>query len=159
MTETFSNPASAFGAQMQAFDPARAPGSEQPLELLLDDNLPLRVTLLAGSGHWVIEAFAYDAVAIHGPLRRMLLKTLLQVNGAALDGRQIICTLDAADLVVVMTRWHAAEARAADEDGDDFLSWLEYTVDQARRIREAVRALAMHGADLDWQPLPEGAAP
>lgn len=155
MNDISSSPASAFGAQMQALEPSRAPDSEQPLTLLLDDNLPLRVTLHPGRLHWIIEAFAYDAVAIHGPLRRSLATTLLQINGAALEGRQIVCTLDPTDLVVVMTRWHAAGA----EDQDDFLSWLEYTVDQARRIREAVRALAMHGTDLDWQLSPVGAAP
>ena len=143
-----------FGLQMHRLDPARAPGSELPLELLLDDALALRVTLHPDRLHWVIEAFAYDAVAIHGPLRPSLLQTLLQINGAAFDGRQIVCTLDPTDLVVVMTRWSAARA----EDAGDFLSWLEYTVDQARRVREAASALAMHGTDLDWQLSPAGAA-
>lgn len=155
MTDISSSPSFDFGAQMRLLDPSRAPASEQPLELLLDDNLPLRVTLHPDRLHWVVEAFAYDAVAIHGPLRHSLAKTLLQINGAALEGRQIICTLDPTDLVVVLTRWHPAGA----EEGSDFLSWLEYTVDQARRIREAVRALAMHGADLDWQLSPAGTAP
>jgi len=147
MNETTSGLAS-FSAQMLALDPERAPGSVQPLELLLDDGLPLRVTLHPDNRHWVIEACVYDAVAIHGPLRRMLVGTLLQINGAALEGRQILCTLDPADLVVVMARWPAEEGA----DAGGFLSWLEYTEMQARRIREAVRAIAMHGDDLGWQP-------
>lgn len=155
MSGMAGDPASAFGAQMQVFDPARPPGSEQPLELLLDDALALRVALHPRRRHWVIEAFAYDAVAIHGPLRALLRKMLLQINGAALEGRQILCTLDPTDLVVVMARWPADCA----ENADDFLSWLEYTVDQARRIREAVSALALHATDLDGQLSPAGAAP
>ena len=147
MTDTSTSQACAFSAQMQALDPARAPGSQQPLELLLDDGLPLRVTLHPDDRYWLIEACAYDAVAIHGPLRRCLVSTLLQINGAALDGRQILCTLDASDLVVVVTRWQVAGEGA---DGD-FIAWLEYTAAQARRIREAVRAIAMHGDELDWE--------
>lgn len=151
MNNTFTSLASAFSAQMQTLDPERAPGSLQPLELLLDDALPLRVTLHPGNQHWLIEAYAYDAVAIHGPLRRNLVSTLLQINAAALDGQQIICTLDASDLVVVMTRWLGSAADGEETGGGDFLSWLEYTADQARRIREAVRALAMHGEEIYWQ--------
>ncbi|WP_159911577.1 hypothetical protein [Pantoea sp. 18069] len=147
MTDHSTAMRSAFSAQMQALDSQRAPGSEQPLELLLDDGLPLRVTLHPDNRHWLIEAYAYDAVAIHGPLRRSLVSTLLQINGVALDGQQILCTLDTSDLVVVMTRWRGDGEGA----GCDFLSWLEYTAAQARRIREAVRAIAMHGEELDWQ--------
>ena len=136
-----------FSAQMQSLDPMREPDSIQPLELLLDDGLPLRISLHPNNRHWVVEAFVYDAVAIQGPLRSILVDTLLQINGAAIEGRQIICTLNHSDLVVLMTRWPAEET-----EPDDFLSWLDYTVSQARRIREAVRAIAMHGDDLDWQP-------
>lgn len=137
-----------FSAQMHLLDPEREPGSLAPLELLLDDHLPLRITLHPGNRHWVVEAFAYDAVAILGPLRSSLVKTLLQINAAALEGEQIICTLDHTDLVVVMTRWAAQEA-----DPGQFLPWLHYSVSQARRIREAVRAIAMHGDEMTfaWQ--------
>lgn len=145
MTDTSTSLASAFSAQMQALDPSRAPGSLAPLELLLDDGLPLRVTLHPGHGHWLIEACAYDAVAIHGPLRRSLIGTLLQINAAALDRQQLLCTLDTSDLVVVMTRWQGSEADGA------FLAWLDFTADQARRIREVVRAIAMHGEEIAWQ--------
>lgn len=148
MTELAPSLACAFSAQMQALDPERAAGSLQPLELLLDDGLPLRVTLHPDNRHWLIEASAYDAVAIHGPLRRSLVSTLLQINGAALEGRQILCTLDPGDLVVVMARCPAAECLGT----DGLLSWLDYTAVQARRIRNAVRAIAMHGGDLAWQP-------
>ena len=148
MTNTPQSFALSFSAQMQALDPSRTPGNVQPLELLLDDGFPLRITLHPDNRHWVIEAFAYDAVAIHGPLRRSLVKTLLRINAAALEGRQIICTLDQSDLVVLMTRWPAEGS-----DPNDFIPWLEYTVTQARRIREAVRAIAMHGDGLDWQPV------
>lgn len=150
MTDTSTSLASAFSAQMQALAPERAPGSVQPLELLLDDGLVLRVTLHPDNQHWLVEAYAYDAVAIHGPLRRSLVSTLLQINAAALDGQQLLCTLDASDLVVVMTRWlGGADGEEAGDGG--FLTWLEYTADQARRIREAVRAIAMHGEELGWQ--------
>jgi hypothetical protein len=148
MNDLSPSMAFAFSARMQALDPERAAGSLQPLELLLDDGLPLRVTLHPDNRHWLIEAGAYDAVAIHGPLRRSLVSTLLQINGAALEGRQILCTLDPGDLVVVMARCPAEEGA----DADEFLSWLEYTAGQARRIRNAVRAIAMHGGDLAWQP-------
>lgn len=149
MTDTLNTPEAAFSAQMQLLDPAREAGSLQPLELLLDDGLPLRVTLHPDNRHWVIEAFAYDAVAIRGPLRRSLVKTLLQINAAAMEGRQIICTLDRTDLVVLMTRWPFQEG-----DQGPFVPWLYYTANQARRIREAVRAIALHGDGMafDLQP-------
>lgn len=156
MTETTFSLETHFSAQMQLLDPEREPGSLAPLELLLDDALPLRITLHPDSRHWVVEAFAYDAVAILGPLRRSLVKTLLQINAAALEGEQIICTLDRTDLVVVMMRWMAQEA-----DPSQFLPWLHHSVNQARRIREAVRAIAMHGDEMTftWQtPHTEGAA-
>ncbi len=143
MTTTTYSAEAIFSAQMQSLDPGRAPGSVQPLELLLDDGLPLRITLHPDNRHWVVEAFAYDAVAIQGPLRRSLVQTLLTINAVAQEGRQIICTLDNSDLVVVMTRWPADNA-----DSREFLRWLEYTVNQAQRIREAVRAIAMHGSEM-----------
>ena len=147
MNDSSTSLASAFSAQMHLLDPQRARTSVQPLELLLDDGLPLRVTLHPDNRHWVIEASAYDAVAIHGPLRRSLISTLLQINGAALGGRQFLCTLDYGDLIVVMARWPAEEA--ADSAG--FLSCLDYTAAQARRIRAAVRAIAMHDDELEWE--------
>lgn len=151
MTDTTSCLEARFGAQMRLLDPEREPGSLAPLELLLDDTLPLRITLHPGSRHWVVEAFAYDAVAILGPLRRSLVKTLLQINAAALEGEQIICTLDHTDLVVVMARWAAQEA-----DPSQFLPWLHHHVNQTRRIREAVRAIAMHAHEMTfaWQASP-----
>lgn len=147
MTYTTQSLMLSFSEQMRALDPTRATGNMQPLELLLEDGLPLRITLHPDNRYWVIEAFAYNAVAIHGPLRRSLVKTLLRINAAALEGRQVICTLDQNDQVVLMTRWLAEES-----DPNAFLPWLEYSITQARRIREAVRAIAMHGDDLDWQP-------
>lgn len=147
MNDSSTAQAPAFGAQMHFLDPQRARTSVQPLELLLDDGLPLRVTLHPDNRHWVIEASAYDAVAIHGPLRRSLVSTLLQINGAALGGRQFLCTLDRGDLIVVMARWPAEEGI----DSAGFLSCLDYAAAQARRIRAAVRAIAMHDDDLDWE--------
>lgn len=143
MTDTTHFFEAMFSAKMQELDPARAAGSVQPLELLLDDGLPVRITLHPKNRYWMVEAFAYDAIAIHGPLRCSLVDTLLQINGAALEGRQIICTLDSSDLVVVMTRWSVDEA-----DPQKFLPWLDYTIQQARRIREAVRAIAMQDDDM-----------
>lgn len=147
MNNSFTAPVSAFSAQMHLLDPQRAHASVQPLDLLLDDGLPLRVTLHPDNRHWIIEASAYDAVAIHGPLRRSLVSTLLQINGAALGGRQFLCTLDQGDLIVVMARWPAEEG----VDSAGFLSCLDYTAAQARRIRAAVRAIALHDDDLDWE--------
>lgn len=132
----------AFAAQMHELDAGREPGSLQPLELLLAD-LPLRIALHPESGHWVVEVVVYDAANIQGPLRRSLIRTLLQINGAAIEGRQIICTLDRSDRVVLMTRWSAEVA-----DPQAFLPWLDYTVSQARRIQEAVQAIAMHDDEL-----------
>lgn len=136
MTATPQQLMARFSAEMQALDPARPSGSVQPLELLLDDDLPVRITLHPGLRHWLIEAFVHDAVALYGPLRHSLVHTLLQINEATVHGRHMICTLDHSDLVVLITRWPVPPV-----EPDGFVAWLEYTVEQARRLREAVRAM------------------
>ncbi len=133
-----------FSVQMQALDACRRPGSTAPQELLLDERLPLRISLHPRSHHWVIEAFAWDAAALAGPLRRCLVSALLHINAMALGGRQIICSLDDSDRVVLVSRWHpdwAAQSSA--------LAWLDYSLQQARRIRAAAQAIAMQDMPQD----------
>lgn len=130
-----------FSAQMQVLDAGRRPGSIAPQELLLDDHLVLRIALHPHSHHWVIEAFAWDAALLAGPLRRSLVSALLYINAAALEGRQIICSLDDSDHVVLISRWHADWAAQTSP-----LVWLDYSVQQARRIRAAAAAMAMQDA-------------
>ncbi len=136
--------ARAFSARMQALDACRRPGSIAPQELLLDGDLPLRISLHPRSHHWVHEAFAWNAAELAGPLRRCLVSVLLHINGVALEGRQIICSLDDSDRVVLISRWHPDWAARTGQ-----LAWLDYSVQQARRIRAAAAAIAMQGAPPD----------
>lgn len=136
--------ARAFSAQMQALDAGRRPGSIAPQELLLDEHLAMRIALHPHSHHWVIEAFAWNAALLAGPLRRSLVSALLHINGAALGGRQIICSLDDSDSVVLISRWHADWAAQTPPR-----AWLDYSLQQARRIRAAAAAIAMQGAPSD----------
>lgn len=131
--------ARAFSARMRTLDETRAPGSMAALELLFDDQLPLRIALHPHSHHWVLETFVWDAAALDGPLRRALVSTLLHINGAVRDGRALVCSLDDADRVVVISRWHlegAAQVSVPD--------WLGYSLRQARRIRGVCAAIALH---------------
>lgn len=130
--------AQAFSARMQALDAARAPASIAPQELLLEDALPLRISLHPRSHHWVFEAFVGNAAALAAPLRRSLVTALLLVNGAVLTGRSLVCSLDGGDRVVVLSRWHPDWAGHT-----PMLAWLDYSTRQARRLRAAVAAIAM----------------
>lgn len=133
----------AFSAQMQRLDVGRLPGSSAPQELLLDGGLPLRISLQPRHHHWVIEAFAGSAASLGGPLRQGLVSALLHINRATLGGRQIICSLDTGDRLLLISRWHADwNARLG------WPSWLAYTVQQARRIRAAAAAIAMQDLSL-----------
>lgn len=132
--------ARAFSAQMLALDAGRRPGSIAPQELLLDGDLPLRLALHPRSHHWVLEAFAWNAAQLVGPLRRSLVSALLHINGAALGGLQIICSLDDSDSVVLISRWHPDWTAQT-----SLLAWLDYSLQQARRIRAAAAAIAMQG--------------
>jgi len=136
--------AQAFSTRMQALDAMRQPGSIAPQELLLDDQLPLRIALHPRSHHWVLEAFVGGAAALAEPLRRSLVAALLAVNGAVLGGRTLVCSLDASDRVVVISRWHLDWAAQV-----PVLDWLEYSLRQAGRIRAVVAAIAMQAAPPD----------
>lgn len=133
--------ARAFSVRMRALDAERAPGSIAAQELLFDDQLPLRITLHPRSHHWVLEAFVWDAAVLSGPLRRALVSTLLHINAAVRDGRALVCSLDGADRVVVLSRWHLDWAAQA-----SVLDWLDYSLRQARRIRGVCAAIALHEA-------------
>lgn len=128
----------AFSARMQALDASRAPRSVAAQELLLEPQLPVRISLHSCSHHWVFEAFVGDASVLAGPLRRSLVAALLRVNGAVLTGRPLACSLDGCDRVVVLSRWHLDWAAQT-----PLLDWLDYSTRQARRIRAAVAAIAM----------------
>lgn len=130
--------AQAFSARMQALDASRAPHSVAAQELLLEPQLPVRISLHPCSHHWVFEAFVGDASVLAGPLRRSLVAALLLVNGAVLTGRLLVCSLDGCDRVVVISRWHLDWAAQT-----PLLDWLDYSTRQARRIRAAVAAIAM----------------
>lgn len=128
----------AFSARMQALDASRAPRSVAAQELLLEPQLPVRISLHPCSHHWVFEAFVGDASVLAGPLRRSLVAALLLINGAVLTGRLLVCSLDGCDRVVVISRWHRDWAAQI-----PLLDWLDYSTRQARRIRSAVTAIAM----------------
>lgn len=128
----------AFSARMQALDASRAPRSVAAQELLLEPQLPVRISLHPCSHHWVFEAFVGDASVLAGPLRRSLVAALLLINGAVLTGRLLVCSLDGCDRVVVISRWHRDWAAQT-----PLLDWLDYSTRQARRIRSAVTAIAM----------------
>lgn len=134
--------AQAFSARMQALDASRAPRSVAAQELLLEPQLPVRISLHPRSHHWVFEAFVGDASVLAGPLRRSLVAALLLVNGAVLPGRLLVCSLDGCDRVVVISRWHLDWAAQT-----PLLDWLDYSTRQARRIRAAVAAIAMQEDD------------
>ncbi|WP_315122960.1 hypothetical protein [Comamonas antarctica] len=133
--------AQAFSERMRALEPGRAPGSIAAQELLFEDQLPLRIALHPRSHHWVLEAFVWDAAALHGTLRQALVSTLLHINRAVIDGRALVCSLDGADRVVVLSRWHPDWAAQA-----SVLDWLDYSLRQARRIRGVCAAIALHEA-------------
>lgn len=133
--------AQAFSERMRALEPGRAPGSIAAQDLLFEDQLPLRIALHPRSHHWVLEAFVWDAAALHGPLRQALVATLLHINRAVIDGRALVCSLDGADRVVVLSRWHLDWAAQA-----SVLDWLDYSLRQARRIRGVCAAIALHEA-------------
>lgn len=143
--------ARAFSARMQALDAARPPGSMAALELLFDDHLPLRIALHPRSHHWVLEAFVWNAGGLDRPLRRALVSTLLHINATVRDGRALVCSLDGADRVVVISRWHldwAALGWATSGGGAQapLLDWLDYSLRQARRIRGVCAAIALQQA-------------
>ncbi|WP_159911574.1 hypothetical protein [Pantoea sp. 18069] len=130
--------AQAFNARMQALDASRPPGSTAAQDLLLEEQLPVRISLHPRSHHWVLEAFVGNAGALAGPLRRSLVSALLLINGAVLGGRALVCSLDGSDRVVVISRWHPDWAVRT-----PLLAWLDYSTRQARRIRAAAAAIAM----------------
>lgn len=131
----------AFSGRMQALDASRAPRSVAALELLLEPQLPVRISLHPCSHHWMFEAFVGDAAVLAGPLRRSLVAALLLVNGAVLTGRPLACSLDGCDRVVVISRWHLDWAAQT-----PLLDWLDYSTRQALRVRAAVAAIAMQHA-------------
>lgn len=136
--------ARAFSARMRTLDATRPPGSTAPQELLFDEHLPLRITLHPRSHYWVFEAFVGSAAGLDGALRRALVSTLLHLNAAVQDGRALVCSLDGADRVVVLSRWHLEwDARAP------LLDWLDYSLRQARRIRAVCAAIALQEAPPD----------
>lgn len=132
--------AQAFSARMQSLDASRPAGSTAAQDLLLDDRLPVRISLHPRSHHWVFEAFVGHAGAPAGPLRRSLVATLLLINGAVLTGRSLVCSLDSGDRVVLISRWHLDWAAR-----EPMLEWLDYSLRQARRIRMVAAAIALQG--------------
>lgn len=142
--------ARAFSARMRALDASRPPGSIAAQELLFDDHLPLRISLHPRSHHWVLEAFVWDAAPLDAALRRALVAALLYINAAVRDGRALVCSLDGADRVVVISRWHEDGAAQAPQ-----LDWLDYSLRQARRIGGVCAAIALqeappYGAPGSW---------
>ena len=133
--------ARAFSVRMRTLDATRPPGSIAPQELLFDEHLPLRITLHPRSHHWVLEAFVGSAAGLDGVLRRALVSTLLHINAAVQGGRTLVCSLDGADRVAVLSRWHLDWAGQV-----PVLDWLDYSLRQARRIRAVCAAIALQEA-------------
>lgn len=112
---------------------------------LLFGDLPGRVTLHPADRLVLVDFFLYDAVLLQGSLRRIVIKSLLDINQAMLDGHAFAVGLDSRDFVTSTGR-----LRLDRLDDAIWPSWLRYQVEQALATRALIKHLSFDGAEIQY---------
>ncbi|MBJ7262312.1 MAG: hypothetical protein JHC61_00600, partial [Burkholderiaceae bacterium] len=112
---------------------------------LLFGDLPGRVTLHPTDRLVLVDFFLYDAVLLQGSLRRIVIKSLLDLNQAMLYGHAFAVGLDNRDFVTSTGR-----IRLDRLDDDIWLRWLQYQVEQALATRDLIERLSFEGAEIQY---------
>lgn len=121
-----------------------APSSLQQRSFdLLFGDLPGRVTLHPANRLVLVDFFLYDAILLQGSLRRIVIKSLLEINQAMLDGHAFALGLDNRDFVASTGRLELDRL-----DDDIWPRWLQYQVEQALATRDLIRRLSFEGAEI-----------
>lgn len=126
-----------FRSVLEAFGEGLTAASPVSVELLFDDDVPVRLSLHPEGHHVVIDAFAYDATGLIGPTRRTIVRMLLQLNGVAVQGRHFSTAITPTGLIAVVVN---VPLVSAEKDG--IADQIDYAVKQAKALRSILAAIA-----------------
>jgi hypothetical protein len=123
-----------------------AASSPRSFEMLVEEGLPVRVTLHPNERDVVTDVYAFDAAILTGPARTTSVDVLLTLNHAGLRGRPFAVGLDRRDLVAI-----SARAPLAELDADTFADLLSYLVRQSLRIRTLLFRLTPGADEISYE--------
>ncbi|SEK06275.1 MULTISPECIES: type III secretion system chaperone [unclassified Variovorax] len=112
--------------------------SPRSFELLMPDNLPVRVTVHPSDTRLVVDIYLYNAQLVTGDLRTNLCQGLLLLNHSGLRGRPFALGLDRRDYVLLTASFALDDALL-----DEFTVHMDYLCGQAREIRELIEAVTL----------------
>jgi hypothetical protein len=107
------------------------------VDLVFEDDLPVRLTLHPDGGTVLVDAFAFDAADLAGEADAAMCRTLLQLNGLAMSGEPFAISLTPESVVAVTVRIaleRAGNGRLAEP--------VAYATMQARQVRDLLQAIA-----------------
>lgn len=110
------------------------------MDLLLEPDLPARLTLHPNDREVVVDLYLFDAATVTGSLRRSLIDTLLLLSHTGLRGRPFRLGLDNRDLVALSDR-----VPLAGLDAPALLDRLSYLARQAVRTRALLSRITFKG--------------
>ena len=134
MSLVIPNPA--FARLVESLGSEVAPASPTSVDFLLEDELPARLTLHPNEREVVVDAFAFDASALVGPVQGTVMDMLLRLNALGLRGRFFAVGIDPHGFVAVTSR-----APMADLEDGALQGFIDYVASQARRVRTLVSTL------------------
>lgn len=117
------------------------PTTPTSVDLVLEDDLPVRISLHPDETILLVDAFAFDASGLFGNVQAEVGLALLRLNGMAMLGRPFAATVTPGGLVAVTVRIGLGAAA-----GGGLADALDYAVDQARSLRRFLGALAPDSA-------------
>ncbi|MEJ1160507.1 hypothetical protein [Prosthecomicrobium sp. N25] len=134
MTSLIEN--EAFARVVQSIGPDIEASSATTVDLLFDEDLPVRLTLHPNGREVIVDAFVLDATGLFGGVRNAVVRLLLQLNGLALRGNPFAVGITPAGLVAVTVR-----AALADLEDGEVSDLIQYASSQATELREVLAAL------------------
>jgi hypothetical protein len=126
-----------FRAVLEGLGEGLTAASPDSVELLFDDDVPVRVSLHPEGHQVLIDAFAYDGTGLIGQTRRSVVRMLLQLNGLAVQGRHFATAITPTGLVAVVVN---VPLVSAEKDG--IADQVDYAVKQAKALRSMLTAFA-----------------
>jgi hypothetical protein len=133
---TTAIPNAAFARLVGSLGSEVAPASPTSVDFLLEEDLPARLTLHPNETEVVVDAFAFDASVLVGPVQGTVMDTLLRLNALGLRGRFFAVGIDPRGFVAVTSR-----APMADLEDGALQGLIDYVASQARRVRTLVSTL------------------
>jgi hypothetical protein len=115
------------------------PDSPSSFSLLMEVDLPVVVRLHPNEQHIFVECELFDLAPINGPIRSVIINSLLALNYQPLGIKRFFIGLDSKDFVKVFYSCDLQQTNV-----EELLNLISSSTEQAIEIRKFITSLTLH---------------